>query len=155
MGDREKGGVSLCSAYCMGCHYRKAFNGGEYQINYCDYLCMTGKRRPCPAGDNCSVWAEKSSRRGLARTPEEREALTRMHDERRKRLKREWSRENRRTMSPEEAERRNAARREHYRKNKERINEQRRLWAEVNKEKLQAQARERYRRRKEATSWQG
>ena len=58
MGERKKGRVSLCDAYCAGCCYRKAFGGGDSKTYYCDFMCMTGKPRGCPAGDGCDKWVE-------------------------------------------------------------------------------------------------
>ena len=38
--------------YCDGCFYQKQFTSlGPY----CDYICMVGKRRPCPPGDGCTA----------------------------------------------------------------------------------------------------
>ena len=37
------------------CIYGKRFTGS---LLYCDYLCMTGSMRPCPA-DNCTVYKRK------------------------------------------------------------------------------------------------
>lgn len=45
--------MGVCTKYCDRCVYRKNFTSGA--VHYCDYLCMTGKRRPCQAGDGCTV----------------------------------------------------------------------------------------------------
>lgn len=42
----------MVDAYCEGCYYRvflPALGWG------CEYLVMTGKRRPCPGGEGCTV----------------------------------------------------------------------------------------------------
>lgn len=39
---------------CEGCAYAIKL-GGEW---YCDYLSMTGRRRPCPPGEGCTVRKE-------------------------------------------------------------------------------------------------
>lgn len=39
---------------CKGCAYA-AYLGGEW---YCDYLSVTGHRRPCPPGEGCTVRKE-------------------------------------------------------------------------------------------------
>ena len=41
---------------CKGCIYYFSTSGT------CDYLIMTGKRRPCPAGKGCSVKVVKKKR---------------------------------------------------------------------------------------------
>lgn len=40
------------------CYYGKTFDAREY---YCDYLCMTGKMRPCTA-DSCTVYKRKQKK---------------------------------------------------------------------------------------------
>lgn len=40
------------------CKYGKTFCGTMY---YCDYLCMEGKMRPCPAG-KCTVYKRKTQK---------------------------------------------------------------------------------------------
>ena len=56
---KEKARVKRCDAYCAGCVFRKAFGGGDGKLYYCDYLCMTGRLRGCPAGKGCDKWEEK------------------------------------------------------------------------------------------------
>lgn len=43
---------------CEKCKYRNRFYFPSI-VYYCDYLCMTGKRRPCEAGDTCTAYQEK------------------------------------------------------------------------------------------------
>ena len=46
----------LCDSYCRCCIYRARFPiGGEGNGVMCNYLLMTKKRRPCPAGKACTV----------------------------------------------------------------------------------------------------
>ena len=37
---------------CKGCAY---WCGGPTTIKTCDYMLITGKRRPCPPGEGCTV----------------------------------------------------------------------------------------------------
>lgn len=37
---------------CKGCAY---WCGGKTTIKTCDYMLITGKRRPCPPGEGCTV----------------------------------------------------------------------------------------------------
>lgn len=43
----------LCDNYCKDCVYRQALTNGFCIV--CNYLLDTGKRRPCPAGEGCTV----------------------------------------------------------------------------------------------------
>ena len=51
--------VKTCSKYCDGCVYRGTINGGSggFAYIYCAHIFLTGKRRPCPAGDGCTAKA--------------------------------------------------------------------------------------------------
>lgn len=44
--------VRTCDWYCKGCIYRGGQSG---LIKCCNYYLITNKRRPCPAGDGCTV----------------------------------------------------------------------------------------------------
>ena len=44
--------VSICTNYCDNCAYKKMMSSN---YKYCDYFLMTNERRPCPAGDGCTV----------------------------------------------------------------------------------------------------
>lgn len=46
---------NVCSSFCIGCiHYYY----DEFRVNLCcNYLFDTGHRRPCKAGDGCTVKA--------------------------------------------------------------------------------------------------
>lgn len=39
--------------YCDNCVYCGKFANGT--IRYCNYLCATDNRRPCPPGEGCTV----------------------------------------------------------------------------------------------------
>lgn len=41
------------SRNCGDCFYRGMLTSGN--IPYCGFILKTGKRRPCPAGDGCTV----------------------------------------------------------------------------------------------------
>ena len=62
--------MGVCSKYCNPCIYRKVFAGSW--LPYCDYLCMTGKRRPCPAGDGCTARVTRRVYRKRKLTEEEK-----------------------------------------------------------------------------------
>ncbi|MBP5166494.1 MAG: hypothetical protein ILP09_04470 [Oscillospiraceae bacterium] len=54
---KQKGVVDK---YCLGCRYLCDLTWGESpdgpnRYCCCDYICQTGKRRPCPAGSGCTV----------------------------------------------------------------------------------------------------
>lgn len=52
-------GMKLCDTNCLGCHYAKLSYDGESPI--CLYILFTGKRRPCPMGEGCTVRKEQLS----------------------------------------------------------------------------------------------
>ena len=64
------GAMGVCTKYCDQCVYRKSITGGWWP--YCDYLCMTGKPRPCPAGDGCTVRVTRRVYRKRVLTEEEK-----------------------------------------------------------------------------------
>ena len=41
------------SNFCDDCFYYRKFRSGNER--YCNYLGMTGHRRPCPPGDGCTA----------------------------------------------------------------------------------------------------
>lgn len=42
----------MSRASCKGCKYLKSVNKTTLDIyKYCNYIIMTGRRRPCPAGE--------------------------------------------------------------------------------------------------------
>lgn len=45
---------------CSDCVYCGWFTG---VIPYCDYLCRTNQRRPCPPGEGCTVKVSKEVKR--------------------------------------------------------------------------------------------
>nr|DAE34671.1 MAG TPA: hypothetical protein [Caudoviricetes sp.] len=42
--------------YCKGCKYFKGWQAST--VKYCDYISITGKPRPCPAGIGCTAKCE-------------------------------------------------------------------------------------------------
>lgn len=112
---------SLCTKYCDGCHYRKIFHGA---FPYCDYLLMTGERRPCPAGDGCTVRVKRRVYRKKVLTPEQQAA-----------------------KAAEQREKRRIRDHERWLKNKDELNAKRKAWNAAHKEHLREYRRE-YRRRK-------
>lgn len=47
----------ICDSYCKGCDYNQRCTGDWQTI--CVYYLATGKRRPCPAGEGCTVKTTK------------------------------------------------------------------------------------------------
>lgn len=55
-----------CDANCRDCQYSMWLSwDGRYCV--CDYLGMTGKRRPCEAGDGCTVKEKLNGKRRKVR----------------------------------------------------------------------------------------
>ena len=48
-------------AYCVGCIYRRGSRGETS----CDYILMTGVRRPCPAGEGCTAKKTEGSKKEI------------------------------------------------------------------------------------------
>lgn len=115
--------MSICTKYCEKCIYAKAFTNKS--IPYCDYLCMAGKKRPCPAGDGCTVRVTRRGYRNRVLTEEEKAAKA----EREKELRR-------------------AAARRRYQKNREIILERQKKYKREHREQLNAYSREYRKRRK-------
>lgn len=45
--------MSVCDKYCKGCVYNAEMMGS--QRGYCNYIFVEKKRRPCQAGNGCTV----------------------------------------------------------------------------------------------------
>ena len=78
MAAHKKQPIGVCSNFCIGCLFRKSL----YWNDCCDYLIMTDKRRPCPAGDGCTVKVTKKEHRKRKRTQAEKEAFVEKNRER-------------------------------------------------------------------------
>lgn len=147
--------MSVVTKYCEYCFYRKTFAGAGM---YCDYICMAGRPRPCPAGDGCTVRVlirrEKPEsftiipkrKRTADMTPEEiaardaeRKAKQKQRDHDRYMRNREKNRERRRVKS-----------KEYYAKNKEKVRAQQAEWRAENREHLAEYARDYRKKQKEA-----
>ena len=116
--------MGVCTKYCDACVYRKVFTGGWHP--YCDYLCMVGKPRPCPAGDGCTV---RSTRRVYRKR-----ALTEEEKAQREERKRERNRETKRRS---------------YQKHREEHLARQKQYQKEHREQLNAYSREYRKRRKE------
>ena len=116
--------MGVCTKWCDACIYRKSFTSGS--IPYCDYLCMTGKKRPCPAGDGCSVRVARRVYRKRNLTEEEKAERA----ERRRERNRETKRRN-------------------YQKHREEILARQKQYQKEHREQLNAYSREYRKRRKE------
>ncbi len=64
--------MSELGTYCKGC----AYLGDTYGGKSCDYLYITGRRRPCPVGKGCTVRARKKAKRGSCETPRREKSKT-------------------------------------------------------------------------------
>lgn len=116
--------MGVCTKYCDPCIYRKVFAGSW--LPYCDYLCMTGERRPCPAGDGCTARVTRRVYRKRALTEEEKAQ--------RAERKRERNRE---------------AKRRSYQKHREELLARQKQYQKEHREELNAYYREYRKRRKE------
>lgn len=63
MGKKQVKPIGECKRK-KSCYYGKTFDARNY---YCDYLCMTGKMRPCTA-DSCTVYKRKGRSKNLNKT---------------------------------------------------------------------------------------
>lgn len=135
--------MSVCSAYCDGCTFRKKFTA--WDLLYCDYLFMSGERRPCPAGDGCTVRVKRRVYRRKERTPEEREAF--MEEQRKKRKERDHQRYL--NMTEEQRERNREKSRGYYAAHKSEMAAKHSAWYQSNKARAAAYQRERRRKLKE------
>lgn len=141
--------------YCEKCVYRKTFTSAG---PYCDYICMTGHRRPCPPGEGCTVRVLLDERKPKAFTVVKnnrgRKPLT--DDEKTLALlatrerKRNYAREHRKNLTPEQIERNREKCRRYYERNKEKMKAKHKEWSQENQEYLNAYHRERRRKKKEA-----
>ena len=143
-------------AYCDGCFYQKHFTGAG---PYCDYLCMVGKRRPCPPGDGCTArkTTKRVSKYGIefgkgdrtdlsGMTPEEKAAYI---TERKRQYERERYAKRCANKTPEEKERERIAHQKYYQRTKAERNAKHKAYYEAHKEELNAKRRERNRKKKE------
>lgn len=60
---KEENVNGLCDKHCRRCIYRSKFPVGKTDEVMCGYLLMTKKRRPCPAGEGCTVKEVKGRKR--------------------------------------------------------------------------------------------
>ena len=139
-------------AYCDGCFYQKHFTGAG---PYCDYLCMVGKRRPCPPGDGCTArkTTKRVSKYGIEFGKGDRTDLSGMTPEEKAAYiterKRQYYRARYANKTPEEKERDRIAHQKYYQKTKEERNRKHKAYYEAHKDELNAKRRERNRKKKE------
>ena len=98
--------MSLCTKNCDNCFFRKSFSGGA--VPYCDYYCMTGIRRPCAAGDCCTVKVTRRVYRKKERTPEEKAAFAEKQRERNRKKCNDYYHKNKDRINAKARERRMA-----------------------------------------------
>lgn len=145
----------MVMGYCDKCVYRKTFTSAG---PYCDYLCMTNERRPCPPGEGCTVRVIQDARKPKAftvskaklgrppMTEEERAAAELARQEKR----REYDRERYRNQTEEDREKGREKSRRYYERNKEKYSARHSAWYQANKERAAAYQRERRRKKREA-----
>ena len=139
-------------AYCDGCYYQKHFTGAG---PYCDYLCMVGKRRPCPPGEGCTarIDTRRAHRQGIEFSIYGRADLRDMTPEEKAEYlaerKRQYDRARYANKTPEEKERDRIAHQKYYQKTKAERNRKHKAYYEAHKEELNAKRRERNRKKKE------
>ena len=136
--------VKTCDKFCDGCQFCGRINGGNHfhvGYIYCQYFLMTDKRRPCPAGDGCTVKETVRQRKKVERTPEEREALAELHRQRKREL---WK-----NRTEEQKRRQTEYNRAQYQKNKAERDAKHKAYCEANRERLNAYSRERRRKKRE------
>lgn len=51
----------MAKSYCDNCVYSAALSACTQRV--CNYLLVTNKRRPCPAGEGCTVKVVRKRRR--------------------------------------------------------------------------------------------
>ena len=147
--------MSVVIEYCEGCFYRKTFASlGPY----CDYLCMTGRKRPCPAGDGCTVRVLVRREHPTAFTifPKRKRISANMTEEeiaaiREYRRERQREYDHRRYLKNRE-KRKEISRiysKEYYEKNKEKVHAKQAEWRANNREHLAEYAREYRKKQKE------
>lgn len=61
----KKKEVATCTIRCKDCAYSywTGFRSPTEVGVGCDYLLVTGKIRPCPAGDDCTEFEQKGQKR--------------------------------------------------------------------------------------------
>lgn len=121
--------MGVCTKYCDACIYRKTITSGV--IPYCDYICMTLKRRPCPAGDGCTV---RTTRRVYR--------------------KRQLSDDEKAERAERRREQQREAKRRSYQKHRDEILARNKQYQKEHREELNAYSRE-YRKRRKENSDQG
>lgn len=145
--------MSICTANCKGCFFHKTFAAVE--AGYCDYICMTGRRRPCPAGDGCAEKVKTDPykpkaftvvKRPREKTPEQKEKEKQLRLEKR----REQDRKRYLERTEEDKEKDREKCREYYHSHKAACNARHAEYYRKNRERINAQNRERRRKQREA-----
>ena len=140
--------------YCEKCVYRKTFTSAG---PYCDYLCMTNERRPCPPGEGCTVrvvqdaykpkaFTVVAGKRGRKPMTEKEKAAAQLA---RQEKRREYDRERYRRQTEADREKQRESGRKYYERNKEKMKARHSEWYQANKEKAAAYQRELRRKKKE------
>lgn len=138
--------MSVCTANCKGCFFHKIL--AALDAGYCDYICMTDRRRPCPAGDGCTEKVKADPFKPKAFTVIRRR--DRLSEEEKKQRKREQYLKRYAARTEEDKARDREKCRNYYRAHKELCHEKHREYQQKNKDRINAQNRERRRRQREA-----
>lgn len=116
--------MSICTEYCDGCSFRYMI-GGAF-VRCCNYYFVTNQRRPCPAGDGCTVRMARKEDQKREHTPEEKAAfLEKQREKQREKNRKYYLRNREKKLARDKAyyqahrEERNAYQREWRRRNKE------------------------------------
>ena len=140
--------TGVCTAWCEGCLYQKKFTS---DMKYCDYICMTGRRRPCPGGDGCTERIISDPFRPKAFTVvNRRRPKTAASEAERKELRREQARKRYAARIEEDKQKRREKCRKYYHNHKEQCNAKHREYYLKNREKLNAQNAQRRKNKREA-----
>lgn len=147
--------MMVVSEYCEKCFYRKTFTS---MGPYCDYLCMVGRPRPCPAGDGCTARVlmkrtgpepiSLSNKPGRTKREKTEEEIAAAKEAKRQR-NREYARKHYANMTDEEREKDREKCRKYYREHKAERTAAHREYYHANREKINAQNREWKRKKRE------
>ena len=55
MEQKRRGRPGEANAACRGCMYQGHLYTSDKELRTCDYILITGQRRPCPPGAGCTA----------------------------------------------------------------------------------------------------
>ena len=102
------------SQFCKGCAYQRYLNGytRSLEYDYCAYIFVEDKRRPCPPGEGCTEKISRSEWRNKNKfkTQEDYEKYWARVRERRRIAKMKWYNKNKEAINAKIREKRRMAR---------------------------------------------